>query len=187
MRARTQGRPPRTSVYFSCLSLTWLPGPGFTEATSLLVAARQGAEDSVIRGHLKETRTYLPQRAVVKMQALKSKDQGQVPTGSNPGHPLAEILGAKGKCGHLEKARSTSQSLSVNQKKAYPPGGRVTNILPGQTSSDGGAYVGNPGRTWHPFFPGRGYSESSPDGRSAPAGPAHLDTLAHPPGPKLHC
>lgn len=119
-----------------------------------------------------------------------TQEQGSRPsshTGSNPGHPLAEILGAKGECGHLQKARSRSQSLSVNQKKAYPPGGRVTHILPGQTSSEGGAYVGNPGGTWHPFFPGRGYSESSPDGRSAPAGPTCLDTLAHPPGPKLHC
>lgn len=46
----------------------------------LPVADRKGSEDSVIQGHLKEARTYLPQRAVVKMWTSRFKDQGKTPT-----------------------------------------------------------------------------------------------------------
>lgn len=105
MRVRTQGQSPHPSVYFSCLSLKWLQGPGLKVVMPLPVADRKGAEDSVIQGHLKEASTYLPQRAVVKMWTPKIKDQGQDShTGGSPGHPLADILGVKRECGHLQKA-----------------------------------------------------------------------------------
>lgn len=45
-------------------------------AMPLPVAARKGAEDSVIQGHLKEARTYLPQRAIVKMENVDAQNQG---------------------------------------------------------------------------------------------------------------
>lgn len=98
-------------------------------------AAREGEEDSVYQGHLMEARTQLPPRALVKMQTPRSKDQeGKLLPRRQPRAPPAEILGAERKCGHLEKARSANERLSVNQKKARPPGERIINIPPRQTN-----------------------------------------------------
>lgn len=145
----------------------------------LPVAAGEGAEDSATRGHLKEARTYLPQRAVVKTQTPRSKDPTQEATG---GTLLLRVWEQKENVVTSRSAEAKAKPV-CESKKACPPGGRITNISSGRTGQEAGACAGNPGRTRHPFSPGWGCGEGSPAWRSAPTSLACLDTLTRPPGP----
>lgn len=138
MRAGTQG-PTRPSVYFSCLSLKWLQGPGLCSQASSPAAAREGTEDSVIQGRWKEARTSVPQRALVGLRTPGSKHRGQA-SHTGGGRGSSESAGGEGR-GAAHPTQKPKSSLSVKWKHAHLSGGRITNILPRQASRGRGLAV----------------------------------------------
>lgn len=121
MTARLQGRPPRPSVYFSCRSRKWLPGPGLAAVMPpsaarevwrpvlfQVICRREGPASTKGRcGHAGTQR--------------RGSGQDSHAAGS-PGLPLLRFS-EQNKCGQYQ-GRSRSPHLSVDEKKVQPPGVR---------------------------------------------------------------